>query len=263
MIQKLKQWLVGYTSEEKKPSDLTERGKALKQGPLPRHVAIIMDGNGRWAKKRGMPRIAGHRAGMKTVRQITRAADDLGIEALTLYSFSTENWKRPKDEVNYLMGLPEEFLRTDLDELVKRNIQVKMLGEEKDLPEHTLRALRQFKEATEENTGMVLSFALNYGSRTEILHALHQIIEDVKRGKLNKDHLDETDFERYLYTADLPEPDLMIRTSGEVRISNFMLWQLAYSELWFTDVQWPDFSQSMFYQAIEDFQHRSRRYGAV
>ncbi|PTX58613.1 undecaprenyl diphosphate synthase [Melghirimyces profundicolus] len=263
MIRALKKWLIGYKEEARQTEEGRERIASLQKAPLPRHVAIIMDGNGRWAKKRGLPRVAGHRAGMKTVRRITRAADDLGIEALTLYSFSTENWKRPKDEVNYLMGLPEEFLRTDLDELVSRNIRVRMLGEEEGLPEHTLDAIRKFKEATKENTGMILSFALNYGSRAEIIHAIERIIDDMKSGKLSKDVLDESLIGQYLYTADLPDPDLMIRTSGEVRISNFMLWQLAYSELWFTDVQWPDFSKEMFYQAIEDFQRRSRRYGAV
>ncbi|GGE25244.1 isoprenyl transferase [Marinithermofilum abyssi] len=262
MIQRLKQWLTGYTAADQTPVD-RDRMEALKKGPLPKHVAIIMDGNGRWAKKRGMPRIAGHRQGMITVRHITRAADDLGIQALTLYSFSTENWKRPKDEVNYLMGLPAEFLRTDLDELVERNIQVRMLGEEEQLPSHTLDAISKFKEATKENTGMVLSFALNYGARREITEAVRRIIDEVKSGKLDKEQIDEELISRHLYTAELPDPDLMIRTSGEIRISNFMLWQLAYSELYFTDVQWPDFSQEMFFEAIEDFQRRSRRYGAV
>ncbi|MDA8352386.1 MAG: isoprenyl transferase [Firmicutes bacterium] len=263
MIQTLKKWLVGYSEEDEQTEENETRIGELRKGPLPRHVAIIMDGNGRWAKKRGMPRVAGHRAGMKTVRHITRAADALGIEALTLYSFSTENWKRPQDEVNYLMGLPEEFLRTDVDELVERNIRVGMLGDRKKLPDHTLEAIDKFKEATKDNTGLRLNFALNYGSRSEIIRGVQRIIDDVQSGKLDKDALDESLFGQYLYTADLPEPDLMIRTSGEVRISNFMLWQLAYSELWFTDVQWPDFTKESFYEAIEDFQRRSRRYGAV
>lgn len=263
MIHWLKKWLVGYHRETEKTDTDHKRIHTLQKGPLPRHVAIIMDGNGRWAKSRGMPRVAGHRAGMKTVRHITRAADDLGIEALTLYSFSTENWKRPKEEVNYLMGLPGEFLRTDLDELVARNIQVRMLGEEDQLPGHTRDAILKFKEATRDNTGMILSFALNYGSRAEMIRAMHGIIDDVISGKLEKETVDEDYFGSTLYTADLPEPDLMIRTSGEVRISNFMLWQLAYSELWFTDVLWPDFTREMFFEAIDDFQRRSRRYGAV
>ncbi|WP_425462685.1 isoprenyl transferase [Melghirimyces algeriensis] len=262
MIQAFKKWLIGY-KDEKQTDESRQRIEKLQKGRLPRHVAIIMDGNGRWAQKRGLPRVAGHRQGMITIRHITRAADDLGIEALTLYSFSTENWKRPEDEVNYLMSLPEEFLRTDLDELVERNIQVRMLGRGEDLPKHTLEAINKFREATKNNTGLILSFAMNYGARSEIVRASKQIIEDVESGKLDKDSLDESLFGKYLYTVDLPEPDLLIRTSGEVRISNFMLWQLAYSELWFTDVQWPDFTRERFYQAIEDFQYRSRRYGAV
>ncbi|MDR6224202.1 isoprenyl transferase [Desmospora profundinema] len=262
MIQRLKKWLVGYQSA---PGTDDEKWiPRLQEGPIPKHVAIIMDGNGRWAKKRGMPRVAGHRAGMKSVRNVTRAADDLGeIEALTLYSFSTENWKRPKDEVNFLMSLPEEFIRTDLDELVERNIQVRMLGNKEGLPAHTLEAIGKFEEATADNTGMILNFAMNYGSRFEIIEATRRIIDEVKSGKLDRDDVDENVFNEFLLTATLPEPDLMIRTSGEVRISNFMLWQLAYSELWFTDVHWPDFGREKFFEAIQDFQRRSRRYGAV
>jgi undecaprenyl diphosphate synthase len=261
MIQTLKQWLTGYT-EDTKPKD-EDRLHALKKGPIPRHVAVIMDGNGRWAKKRGLPRIAGHREGMKTVREIVRAADDLGIQSLTLYSFSTENWKRPKEEVEYLMKLPEEFLKTDLEDLKRRNVRVKMLGQEEDLPPHTQRAMRTFQEETKENTGLTLNLALNYGSRAEIVLALKRIIEDVETGKMDKDEVDEQTVDRYLYTAGQPDPDLIIRTSGEIRVSNFMLWQLAYSELWFTDVAWPDFNRDLFFQAIMDYQQRSRRYGAV
>lgn len=262
MIQSLKKWLVGYQDAPDKENG--EWIARLQEGPIPKHVAVIMDGNGRWAKKRGLPRMAGHRAGMKSVRHVTRAADDLGkIEALTLYSFSTENWKRPKDEVNYLMSLPEEFIRTDLDELVERNIQVRMLGNKEELPAHTIDAIGKFEEATADNTGMVLNFAMNYGSRFEIVQAIRKIIDDVKSGKMDRDDVDEALFNQYLLTANLPEPDLMIRTSGEKRISNFMIWQLAYSELWFTDVLWPDFGRKEFYEAIQDFQRRSRRYGAV
>ncbi|OYD09475.1 isoprenyl transferase [Paludifilum halophilum] len=263
MIQTLKQWLAGYKAEETPSESIQRKTAELQKGPLPRHVAMIMDGNGRWAKKRGLPRIAGHRAGMQTVCDIIRAADDLGIEVLTLYSFSTENWKRPKEEINYLMGLPEEFLKMYLNEIMERNIHVRMLGQEEGLPGHTVNALHRLKEATKDNTGLELCFAMNYGSRSEILRAVERIIDDVKSGKMDKSQLNESLFSSYLFTANLPEPDLMIRTSGEVRISNFMLWQLAYSELCFTEVQWPDFSRERFYQAIEDFQRRSRRYGAV
>ncbi|MFS8512311.1 MAG: isoprenyl transferase [Planifilum fulgidum] len=258
MIRFLKRWLAG--SKQPDGEDLLSK---VRRGPIPRHVAIIMDGNGRWAKKRGLPRVAGHREGMNTVREITRAADELGIEILTLYSFSTENWKRPREEVDYLMRLPQEFLHTDLDELVRRNVQVRMIGDETHLPDHTRSAIRQFQEATRNNTGLILNFALNYGSRDEILRAVRRIIEDVQSGKMDKDAVDEAVMNRYLYTAGLPDPDLVIRTSGEIRISNFMLWQLAYSELWFTNVSWPEFRRDHFFRAIEDYQHRSRRFGAV
>ena len=258
MIRFLKSWFAG--SEALDEESLLSR---VRSGPIPRHVAIIMDGNGRWAKKRGLPRVAGHREGMKTVREIARAADELGIEVLTLYSFSTENWKRPREEVDYLMRLPEEFLRTELDELVRRNVQVRMIGDETQLPAHTLSAIRRFQEATRDNSGLILNFALNYGSRDEILRAVRQIVEEVQSGKVDKDAIDEAVMNRCLYTAGLPDPDLVIRTSGEIRVSNFMLWQMAYSELWFTDISWPDFRRNHFFQAIEDYQHRSRRFGAV
>ena len=260
MIDSLKRWFVG---NKKKKTDDTDRVQILAQGPLPKHVAVIMDGNGRWAKKRGLPRIAGHHAGMNTVRQTIRAADELGIEVLTLYSFSTENWKRPAEEVEFLMKLPAEFLKTDLQELVDRNVRVQMLGALDDLPKHTYHAISRFQEETKENTGMILNFALNYGARAELMTAMKQMLASIKAGEIDEASIDESTVNRYLYTAGLPDPDLMIRTSGEIRISNFMLWQLAYSELYFTDVAWPDFNREHFFRAIEDFQRRSRRYGAV
>lgn len=260
MIDSLKRWFVGYKKEE---TDDTDHVQILRQGPMPKHVAVIMDGNGRWAKKRGLPRIAGHHAGMNTVRQTIRAADELGIEVLTLYSFSTENWKRPREEVEFLMKLPAEFLKTDLQELIDRNVRVQMLGALEALPEYTYHAISRFQEETKENTGMILNFALNYGARAEIITAIKQMTTDIKAGELDEDAIDESVVNRYLYTSGLPDPDLMIRTSGEIRISNFMLWQLAYSELYFTDVAWPDFDREHFFRAIEDFQRRSRRYGAV
>jgi undecaprenyl diphosphate synthase len=235
----------------------------IRQSPLPEHVAIITDGNGRWAKKRGLPRTAGHAQGMKRVREIIRAADELGIKVLTFYSFSTENWKRPKDEVEYLMKLPSEFLKTDLKELIARNVKVQMLGEKSATPSYTQSALMEFEERTKHNTGLILNFAINYGSRDEILRAVRRMIDDVQNGHIDKDRIDEDLMNSYLLTRGLPDPDLVIRTSGEVRVSNFLLWQLAYSELLFTDVLWPDFTQEHFYLAIEDFQRRSRRFGAV
>lgn len=236
---------------------------SIRQAPLPQHVAIITDGNGRWAKKRGLPRTAGHAAGMKRVRETIRAADSLGIKVLTFYSFSTENWKRPQEEVEYLMKLPIEFLKTDLQELIDRNVKVQMLGKKSQTPSQTHRALLEFEEKTKHNTGLILNFAINYGSRDEIIQAVRQIIEEVEKGNIDKDQIDETVISSHLLTRGLPDPDLVIRTSGEIRVSNFLLWQLAYSELWFTDTLWPDFTPEYLYQAIEDFQRRSRRYGAV
>ncbi|SEN78974.1 isoprenyl transferase [Lihuaxuella thermophila] len=260
MIESIKRFVGG---ENKTRQNKEELLAAIKRAPLPKHVAIITDGNGRWAKKRGLPRTAGHAAGMKRVRETIRAADELGIQVLTFYSFSTENWKRPKDEVDYLMKLPIEFLKTDLQELIDRNVKVQMLGEKSQTPSQTQMALTEFEEKTKHNTGLILNFAINYGSRDEIVRAVRQIIDEVKKGNIDKDEVNEEVISRHLLTRGLPDPDLVIRTSGELRISNFLLWQLAYSELWFTDTLWPDFTPELFYQAIEDFQHRSRRYGAV
>jgi undecaprenyl diphosphate synthase len=230
---------------------------------LPKHVAIITDGNGRWAKKRGLPRTAGHAAGMRRVRETIRAANDLGIEVLTFYSFSTENWKRPKEEVDYLMKLPVEFLKTDLQELVNRNVRVQMLGEKRQTPTFTQEALAEFEDKTKHNTGMILNFAINYGSRDEILSMIHQIIDDLELGNISKEDISEQVVSDRLLTKGLPDPDLVIRSSGEIRISNFLLWQIAYSEFWFTEALWPDFSKEMFFQAIREYQRRSRRYGSL
>ena len=230
---------------------------------VPNHVAIIMDGNGRWAKKRGLPRIAGHYEGMKVVRKIVKSANEIGVKVLTLYAFSTENWKRPKEEVDYLMKLPEEFLGTFLPELVTENVQVRVMGNKEQLPSHTLKALNKAIYDTRNNDGLILNFALNYGSRYEMIEAIKQIAEDSKNGSLEVKDINEELFSRYLMTSDIGEPDLLIRTSGEIRLSNFMLWQLAYSEFWFTDVYWPDFSKNDFLQAIVEYQCRTRRFGGV
>ncbi|MEJ9280078.1 isoprenyl transferase [Ureibacillus thermosphaericus] len=230
---------------------------------IPSHIAIIMDGNGRWAKKRAMPRIAGHHEGMKTVRKIARVADDLGVKVLTLYAFSTENWKRPKSEVEFLMSLPEKFLNDFLPEIMERNIRVQMIGEKEGLPEHTKNALNKALEKTKNNTGLILNFAMNYGSRAEIVNAIKKMMIDVQEGTLNFDSITEETMNHYLMTSHLPEPDLLIRTSGEVRLSNFMLWQLAYTEFWFTDTLWPDFNEETFLEAIQAYQKRNRRYGGL
>ncbi|AZU61518.1 isoprenyl transferase [Neobacillus mesonae] len=258
MLNKIRLW-----KNQNNSSILRDKIEEIKKSPIPEHVAIIMDGNGRWAKKRALPRIAGHHEGMKVVRKTTMLANNLGIKTLTLYAFSTENWKRPKNEVDYIMKLPEEFLGTFLPELVENNVQVKMMGYKNQLPVHTLRAIEKAMEETKNNDGLVLNFALNYGSRSEIMDAVKQMISDSKSGKLSEADLDEQVFSSYLMTAEFPDPDLLIRTSGEIRLSNFMLWQLAYSEFWFTDVLWPDFNEEHLLEAIEVFQKRQRRFGGI
>ncbi|WP_053375751.1 isoprenyl transferase [Paenibacillus sp. FJAT-27812] len=230
---------------------------------VPEHVAIIMDGNGRWAKDRGLPRMAGHHSGMKAVKRITIAADRLGVKYLTLYAFSTENWKRPKAEVDFLMKLPQQFLEIELEELIANNVQVRMMGHKEDLPSFTISAVEEAIVKTANNTGLVLNFALNYGSRKEMLEAIKSIASEVQQGSLSLDEIDDKVMADRLLTSGLPDPDLLIRTSGELRLSNFMMWQLAYSELWFTDVYWPEFTEAHFQEAILEYQRRARRYGGL
>lgn len=259
MLNRIKLW----KNNQNTSSTLRERIEEIKKLPVPGHVAIIMDGNGRWAKKRALPRIAGHHEGMKVVRKTTKLANQLGLKTLTLYAFSTENWKRPKNEVDYLMKLPEEFLGTFLPELIEENVQVKMIGYKEQLPIHTLKALEKAIDDTKDNNGLVLNFALNYGSRAEIIDAVKRVLIDSKSGIIDENQLNEENFSSYLMTSELEDPDLLIRTSGEIRLSNFMLWQLAYTEFWFTDVLWPDFNEEHLVEAIEAFQSRQRRFGGV
>lgn len=258
MLNKINLWKKGVNS-----STLRDRINNTKQHNIPSHIAIIMDGNGRWAKKRALPRVAGHHEGMKVVRKITKLANQLGVGVLTLYAFSTENWKRPKSEVDYLMKLPEEFLGTFLPELIEENVQVKMMGNKEQLPSFTLKAIEKAMVDTKDNTGLILNFALNYGSRVEILDAVKNVLNDCKSGIMNENELTEEVFSSYLMTSDFSDPDLLIRTSGEIRLSNFMLWQLAYSEFWFTDTLWPDFKEEDLLDAVEAFQNRQRRFGGV
>jgi len=237
-----------------------------KDGDIPKHIAIIMDGNGRWAQARRLPRIAGHKEGMNNVKKITTHASKLGVKVLTLYAFSTENWKRPSSEVDFLMKLPVDFFDVFVPELVKENVKVNVMGYKEYLPAHTQKAVENAIEQTKNNTGMVLNFALNYGSRAEILTAVNTIVKEAKEGRLSNE-IDEETFSEYLMTAslkkDVRDPDLLIRTSGEERISNFLLWQIAYSELFFTDSYWPDFSLENLEEAIGSFQKRQRRFGGL
>jgi undecaprenyl diphosphate synthase len=252
-----------------KLTNLTKMNKSshedlqLDMDRIPKHVAIIMDGNGRWAKKRGLPRIAGHREGMKVVRKIVKRANQLGIEALTMYAFSTENWKRPKPEVEFIMKLPEQFLLTYLPELIEENVQVRTMGEKNGVPSYTLKAVQEAVERTKDNDGLVLNFALNYGSRYEITQAVKRLTSEIERGEVRSEDVNEQLIGSYLMSPEIGDPELLIRTSGEIRLSNFMLWQLAYTELWFTDVYWPDFSAADLDQAVYDYQNRGRRFGGV
>jgi undecaprenyl diphosphate synthase len=230
---------------------------------IPTHVAIIMDGNGRWAKQKGLPRIAGHHSGMKNIKNITIAAHQIGVKVLTLYAFSTENWKRPQDEIDFLMKLPQEFLKLELDELMENQVKVTMTGWKHGLPLDTLNAIEQAIDKTKDNLGIVLNIAINYGSRKEIIHGIKLLVNEVNSGKLLESDINEDVFSKFMLTSDYPDPDLLIRTSGELRLSNFLLWQLAYSELWFTDKLWPDFDEKIFMEAILEYQHRARRYGGV
>jgi len=243
--------------------ELAEQIETVKSKHIPAHVAIIMDGNGRWAKSRNLPRIAGHHEGMKTVRKITRISSKLGIKVLTLYAFSTENWKRPKLEIDFLMKLPGEFLSTYLPELIEQNVKVEMIGNFDLLPNHTKEAIQSAMEATANNDGMTLNFAMNYGSRLEIIESVKEITQLAIDGKIKITDINESLIDAHLMTSHLPEPDLLIRTSGEVRLSNFMLWQLAYSEFSFTDVLWPDFDEQCMLNEIKEYQSRSRRFGSV
>lgn len=235
----------------------------LSEGNIPKHIAIIMDGNGRWARRLGLPRIVGHRNGMKAVKKATITADELGISILTLYAFSTENWKRPKEEVDFLMSLPQEFLAAELEELIEKNVQVRMMGHTEDLPLHTLAAMEEAIERTKNNTGLILNFALNYGSRREITESVKKIAQAVQNGEIVPDDITDDMINCNLLSSGLPDPDLLIRTSGELRLSNFMLWQVAYSEMWFTDIYWPEFGRKELYEAVAEYQRRTRRYGGL
>ena len=233
----------------------------IDQEKLPLHVAVIMDGNGRWAKMHGKPRVFGHRNGVAAVREVSEAAAELGVKWLTLYAFSTENWNRPPTEINALMSLLVETIRKEVTTLNKNEIRLNAIGDLEKLPKRSYKALLRGIEETRDNKRMTLTLALNYSARWEISQAARRIAEDTRLGNVDPDGIDEDLVSKYLTTANMPNPELMIRTSGEHRVSNYLLWQLAYAELYFTDVYWPDFRKENFYEAIVDFQRRERRFG--
>lgn len=235
----------------------------IDKDKLPKHIAIIMDGNGRWAKEKGLPRIDGHRAGMKSVKTTVKLCGELGIKVLTLYAFSTENWTRPKKEINTLMRILHEYLSRETDELHQNNVKLYFIGRIDELPKLVQQDLKWAKEKTSNNTGLLLNVALNYSGRVDIIEAVKKLILDIENKKCKKEDINEIMFEKYLYTASLPEPDLLIRTSGEMRISNFLLWQIAYTEIYVTPTYWPDFSRKHLLSAIIDYQKRERRFGGI
>lgn len=230
---------------------------------IPEHVAIIMDGNGRWAKQRKLPRIKGHYQGMQTVKKITKVASDIGIKYLTLYAFSTENWTRPENEVNYIMNLPVNFLKTFLPELIENNVKVETIGFMEYLPSSTLKAIAKAKEDTKDNTGLKLILAINYGGRAEILNSVKTIYDELTAKGLTSDDITEQMIDDHLMTHAYPDPDLLIRTSGEQRISNFLIWQVSYSEFIFNEKLWPDFDKEELINCIKIYQSRQRRFGGL
>ena len=230
---------------------------------IPKHIAIIMDGNGRWAKQRKLPRSMGHKAGVETIRRILKEADRLGVKYITLYAFSTENWKRPKDEVDALMKLLVQYLTNEVEGLHQNGVILRILGDINALPGAVKEKICEAIDLTKNNKGIVLNVAFNYGGRNEIVRAIKNIVSDVESGNVNEENIDENLISNYLYTKDSPDPDLIIRPSGEQRISNFLLWQCAYSEFWYSNVNWPDFSESDLQRAIYDYQNRDRRFGGV
>lgn len=251
--------------ESLKTSDLEEERllRALDADRLPQHVAIIMDGNGRWAQRRHLPRVAGHRVGTQAARTVIETCASLGIRALTLYAFSMENWRRPKAEIDFLMRLLREYLRKELPIIHRNNIRMLVIGRHDQLPDEVRADIDRAMEQTAGNTGMKLAVALNYGGRAELVDAFNRILEQIRKNGLPNTQIDEDLISQNLYTASLPDPDLLIRTSGEMRVSNFLLWQIAYAEIYVTETLWPDFSRAQLYTALLDFQKRERRYGGL
>ncbi|WP_066635263.1 isoprenyl transferase [Desulfolucanica intricata] len=237
--------------------------KVIDPARLPKHIAIIMDGNGRWANQRGMPRAYGHRAGVESLRDIVKLCSELKIQYLTCYAFSTENWKRPPKEIEALMSLLVEYLNKEIDELCANNVRVNAIGRTEEFPYDVQKTLNMAINKSKNNKGLVLNLALNYGGRTELVEAIKLLGRDIKEGQLSPEAIDENVVQRYLYTSNFPDPDLLIRPSGDFRISNFLLWQLAYTEFWLTPVLWPDFRRIHLLQALVDYQCRERRFGGL
>lgn len=248
-------------SEQRVPKKLID--SFIDPRIIPQHVAVIMDGNGRWAKEQGKPRTYGHYAGAERLKEIVRIADNIGVKALSAYAFSTENWKRPAAEVNFIMKLLDRYLTNEIETFQKNNVCVRFMGSREGLPKNVQEKMDNAIQQTKHNTGIILNLAINYGGQAEILQAVKKIAAEVKDGLLSIDEINLTSFENYLYTKDLPPLDLLIRTGGDFRVSNFMLWQIAYAEIWNTEIYWPDFSSEYFLQAVRDFQKRDRRFGGL
>lgn len=250
-------------AKEEKDLDLKAQNSLKKSGDIPEHIAIIMDGNGRWARKRGLPRAAGHKQGVETVRDIVKACVGLGVRYLTLYTFSTENWKRPKDEITTLMRLIVKSLQNETNELHANGVRLSTIGNKDSLPDVVRQELEQAVVKTSANTKLTLNLALSYSGRWEIIEAAKRIGEMIKDGQIRSEDVTESVFSSLLTTKDMPDPDLLIRSGGEFRVSNFLLWQIAYSEFFVTDVLWPEFKRQHLYEAIKDYQKRERRFGLV
>jgi undecaprenyl diphosphate synthase len=255
-------WRQRETKDQER-ADLEKLLQEIDLDRMPRHIAIIMDGNGRWANSRGLPRFFGHKAGVESLRDIVRACSEFNIHVLTVYAFSTENWKRPQEEINILMDLLVEYLYKEIDELCDEGVRVNPIGKLGELPESVIKALQMAVERSSRNKGLILNLALNYGGRTEIIEAVRTIATKVKDGVLSVEQIDGNTISEHLYTSGQPDPDLLIRPSGDFRISNFLLWQLAYTEFWHTPVMWPDFRRVHLINAIAEFQRRDRRFGGV
>lgn len=252
----------GHLRESEVPSE-AKLLEMIHPDRLPRHVAVIMDGNGRWAKRRGLPRFAGHRQGIESLRELTRACAELGVEILTVFAFSTENWERPQEEVNYLLNLLDEVLEKELPELHANGVRVKILGRRSVLPPSLIKKIEAAELTTAHNDKLLLNVGFNYGGRAEIVDAVKLAVAKARRGELHESEVDEAWLSQAMYTGGTADPDLLIRTGGDARVSNFLLWQMAYTEIWFTPVCWPEFRRVHLLQAIVDFQQRERRFGRV